>query len=37
MPARERRLIHLALRDRDDVRTESIGEGDARKVTIIPN
>ncbi len=37
MPARERRLIHLALRDRDDVHTESIGEGDARKVTIIPN
>jgi len=37
MPPRERRLIHIALRDRDDVRTESIGEGDARKVTIIPN
>ena len=37
MPARERRLIHLALRDREDVRTESIGEGDARKITIIPN
>ena len=37
MPARERRLIHLALRDRDDVHTESIGEGDARKVTIVPN
>jgi len=36
MPPRERRLIHLALRDRDDVRTESIGEGDHRKVTIIP-
>jgi len=36
MPARERRLIHLALRDRDDVRTESIGEGESRKVTIIP-
>ncbi len=37
MPPRERRLIHLALRDREDVYTESIGEGDARKVTIIPN
>ena len=37
MPPRERRLIHLALRDRDDVYTESIGEGDARKVTIIPH
>ena len=36
MPPRERRLIHLALRNRDDVRTESIGEGDERKVTIIP-
>ncbi len=36
MPPRERRLIHLALRDRDDVRTESIGEGADRKVTIIP-
>ena len=36
MSPRERRLIHLVLRDRDDVRTESIGEGDERKVTIIP-
>ncbi|RME82296.1 MAG: KH domain-containing protein [Caldilineae bacterium] len=36
MPARERRLIHLALRDRDDVTTQSIGEGENRKVTIIP-
>lgn len=36
MLPRERRLIHLALRDRSDVRTESVGEGDARKVTIIP-
>lgn len=36
MPARERRLIHLALRDRSDVTTKSIGEGDNRKVTIIP-
>jgi spoIIIJ-associated protein len=37
MPPRERRLIHLALRDRDDVHTESIGKGESRKVTIIPN
>jgi spoIIIJ-associated protein len=37
MPPRERRLVHLALRDREDVHTESIGEGDARKVTIVPN
>ncbi|NOX61213.1 MAG: protein jag [Chloroflexi bacterium] len=36
MPARERRIVHLALRDREDVYTESIGEGDNRKVTIIP-
>ncbi len=36
MPPRERRLVHLALRDRKDVRTESVGEGDERKVTIIP-
>ena len=36
MPASERRLIHLALRDHPRVRTESVGEGDRRKVTIIP-
>lgn len=36
MPARERRLVHLALRDRTDVTTNSIGEGEHRKVTIIP-
>lgn len=36
MPANERRLIHLALRDNSAVRTESVGEGDRRKVTIIP-
>jgi spoIIIJ-associated protein len=36
MPARERRIVHLALRDHPDVSTQSIGEGDARKVTIIP-
>lgn len=36
MSARERRLIHLALRDRSDVITKSVGEGDTRKVTIIP-
>jgi len=37
MSPRERRLIHLSLSDRDDVRTESIGEGESRKVTISPN
>ncbi|MBN2470984.1 MAG: single-stranded DNA-binding protein, partial [Anaerolineae bacterium] len=36
MPAYERRIIHLSLRDRTDVYTESVGEGDDRKVTIIP-
>jgi len=36
MPANERRIIHLELRDHAQVTTESIGEGDHRKVTIIP-
>ena len=36
MPANERRVIHMALRDHPDVRTESVGEGVSRKVTIIP-
>ncbi len=36
MPPNERRIIHLTLRDRDDVTTESVGEGRSRKVTIIP-
>ena len=36
MPPHERRIIHLALRDYPNVTTESIGEGDRRKVTIIP-
>ncbi|MBF8283093.1 MAG: hypothetical protein HW378_2008 [Anaerolineales bacterium] len=36
MPANERRIIHLELRDHLAVRTESVGEGDRRKVTIIP-
>jgi spoIIIJ-associated protein len=36
MPARERRIVHLALRDVPDVSTQSIGEGEGRKVTIIP-
>jgi spoIIIJ-associated protein len=37
MPPNERRIIHLELRDDDTVTTESIGEGDRRKVTIIPS
>ena len=36
MPPNERRIIHLELRDNSHVRTESVGEGDRRKVTIIP-
>lgn len=36
MPPNERRIIHIELRDNDDVRTQSVGEGDRRKVTIIP-
>ena len=36
MPANERRVIHMALRDHPAVRTESVGEGVGRKVTIIP-
>ena len=34
MPANERRIIHIELRDHPQVFTESIGEGDRRKVTI---
>lgn len=37
MPPHERRIIHLALRAREDVSTRSVGEGSARKVTIVPN
>lgn len=35
MPPAERRIIHLALRDHPAVFTQSVGEGDRRKVTII--
>ncbi len=37
MPPNERRIIHLTLRNRKDVETKSIGEGNARKVTIVPS
>jgi len=36
MPARERRIVHLALRDHPQVTTQSVGEGENRRVTIIP-
>jgi spoIIIJ-associated protein len=36
MPANERRIVHIELRENTDVTTESIGEDPRRKVTIIP-
>jgi spoIIIJ-associated protein len=36
MPSEERRLIHIALRDHADVKTESTGEDPYRKVMILP-
>ena len=36
MPARERRIIHITLREHPKVTTESVGEGEHRKVTIVP-
>jgi len=36
MPAHERRVVHLELRAHEQVFTESVGEGDRRKVTVIP-
>ena len=36
MPASERRIIHIELRDHPEVYTESIGEGDRRKIVIYP-
>ncbi len=36
MPASERRLVHIELRDHPDVSTESVGEEPRRKVTILP-
>ncbi len=34
--AHDRRLIHIALKEDSSVRTESLGEGKLKKVTIIP-
>jgi spoIIIJ-associated protein len=36
MPAHERRIIHIALRNHPTVFTKSVGSDDNRKVTIIP-
>lgn len=36
MPANERRIVHMTLKELPDVRTESSGEGDGRRVTIFP-
>jgi len=35
MPAYERRITHLTLADHPDVTTQSIGEGESRKVVIL--
>ena len=36
MPPAERRIIHMTLREHPTITTQSIGEGDRRKVTILP-
>jgi spoIIIJ-associated protein len=36
MNSRERRVVHLALRDEEDVRTESEGEGLNRRLVVYP-
>jgi spoIIIJ-associated protein len=36
MPPNERRIIHITLRDDDTVTTESVGNGEQRRVTIVP-
>ena len=36
MPSAERRIIHIALRDHPDVKTESTGDDPYRKVMILP-
>jgi spoIIIJ-associated protein len=35
MPADERRIIHLTLADHPDITTQSMGEGEMRKVAIL--
>ena len=36
MPAYERRIIHITLADHPNVSTQSVGEGERRKVVIVP-
>ena len=36
MSSRERRIVHLALKEMPGVRTESVGTGDERQVVIHP-
>jgi spoIIIJ-associated protein len=36
MPPSERRIIHIALREHPAVYTESSGEGERRKIQIVP-
>ena len=36
MPPNERRIVHLTLRSHPDVTTESHGEGNMRRVTVLP-
>jgi spoIIIJ-associated protein len=36
MPANERRIVHIELREHAEVTTESVGEEPRRKITIIP-
>jgi spoIIIJ-associated protein len=36
MSSRERRIVHLALKDIPGVRTESVGMGEERQVVIHP-
>lgn len=36
MPARERRTVHVALAEHPHVMTQSVGDGESRKVVIMP-
>lgn len=36
MNSRERRILHMSLRDETEVRSESVGEGPIRQVVVVP-